>query len=563
MRLINNLSVKSKLLVVAGVPLLLMLISVILANISIRIIGEELASIANKDIPMTNSLNLIIEHQLKQEVEFEKIMHYGVLSSSEPTYRSKLQKATQAFDKLNDDIENDLNNASQLSNYALKNASIDEEKNEFEKIAKGLRIVKQQHDGYVQEVRKIVAHIERNEIGVAEELVVNVEATMTSLNDTVTGLTHDIGQFTANAADIALQHEKQTERFLLFLLLIATVLSIAVGWVVSKNMLQRLYYCRNALQVLANKDLSQNVVLDGKDELSELVVSIGQLGRELREIVAQLIKRSENLNTHSKSLNAITELTHQNINTQKIEIEQVASAITQMNAAIQEITKRITETADSCQTASNESASTRDKVKHMLESVQVLSDDITVAQQSINALREDTDNITSVLDVIKGVADQTNLLALNAAIEAARAGEQGRGFAVVADEVRTLASKTQSSTTEINQTIDKLQQGAARSVEMMQGSTDKSKIMVENAHTAEMSLTTVADSVDGISAMSFQIATATNQQSTVIEEINKNVVRINDSSNNIVGSSKELAHAAGELTEISKELVDITQEFKL
>ncbi len=222
---------------------------------------------------------------------------------------------------------------------------------------------------------------------------------------------------------------------------------------------------------------------------------------------------------------------------QKGEVDQVATAMTEMSATVHEVARNATEAAEAAQRADEETGKGKMVVSQAIEAIDLLANEVNDAAQVIHRLEQDSDEIGAVLDVIRGIAEQTNLLALNAAIEAARAGEQGRGFAVVADEVRTLAQRTQQSTQEIQNMIERLQSGAQDAVKAMEQGRSRAQVGVEQAAEAGVSLETIAQAVGTISDMNTQIATAAEEQSVVAEEINLNIVSISDMADKIAGES--------------------------
>ena len=222
---------------------------------------------------------------------------------------------------------------------------------------------------------------------------------------------------------------------------------------------------------------------------------------------------------------------------QKDEVDKVATAMTQMSATVHEVARNATEAAEAAQRADEETSKGKMVVSQAIEAIDLLANEVNEAAQVIHRLEQDSDEIGAVLDVIRGIAEQTNLLALNAAIEAARAGEQGRGFAVVADEVRTLAQRTQQSTQEIQNMIERLQSGAQDAVKAMEQGRSRAQVGVEQAAEAGTSLETIAQAVGTISDMNTQIATAAEEQSVVAEEINLNIVTISDMADKIASDT--------------------------
>ncbi len=229
----------------------------------------------------------------------------------------------------------------------------------------------------------------------------------------------------------------------------------------------------------------------------------------------------------------------------------------------QEVARPGAMAAEAAHSADDESNQGRGVVQETIDTIDSLASDIGQAVQVINQLEENSDNIGGVLDVIRGIAEQTNLLALNAAIEAARAGEQGRGFAVVADEVRTLAHRTQESTQEIQSMIESLQSGARNAVEVMNKSNERSQVCVTKAASAGESLTSITSSVKQINDMNLQIATAAEEQTSVAEEINRNVLQIRTLVEGTTSGARQTSAASMELTKLATALQALVGQFKI
>jgi len=310
-------------------------------------------------------------------------------------------------------------------------------------------------------------------------------------------------------------------------------------------------------------DLTLRLEASGNDEIGQLVNSFNAFIGKLQAIISQVAASTTQLSTAAEEMASISEESKDSSAKQNKETEQVASAMNQMTATVHEVARNAEQAAQSAQDASAEASSGDALVKGTIGSINELAAGVETAANVIQKLEKDGENIGVILDVIRGISEQTNLLALNAAIEAARAGEQGRGFAVVADEVRTLASKTQQSTEEIQKMIEELQSGTLQAVEVMESGQKQAVTSVDSAERAGSSLSTIATSVINISEMNAQIATAAEQQTAVAEEINRNIVNISDLSSHVSSSLEMTASSSEELSRLSIDLQGLVGQFKV
>jgi methyl-accepting chemotaxis protein len=283
----------------------------------------------------------------------------------------------------------------------------------------------------------------------------------------------------------------------------------------------------------------------------------------MNALVSQVISAAGQVGSSAEQTAATMSQSNAGIQQQNSEIDQVATAIEEMSATVQEVARNAAAAAEAADRANSASGNGNRVVSDVGNSIQSLSNEVNQATAIIRELESESDNIGTVLDVIRGIAEQTNLLALNAAIEAARAGEQGRGFAVVADEVRTLASRTQQSTEEIHGMIDRLQQGARNAVNAMQSGQEKSEDSVRKSAEAHAALQSIETAVGEINDMNAQIASAAEEQSAVAEEINRNVVAIRDISSHTTAGLQQTVGSSQALLQVARQLQSLVNEFKV
>ncbi|TBU97673.1 HAMP domain-containing methyl-accepting chemotaxis protein [Phytopseudomonas dryadis] len=314
---------------------------------------------------------------------------------------------------------------------------------------------------------------------------------------------------------------------------------------------------------IASGDLTGDIDVQRSDEIGQLLLAMQGMSRDLRGMVGRLQGGVAQISASAQALSAVTEQTRQGVNGQKEETDQVATAMSQMAATVHEVARNAEAAAASAAQADARVGSGGEVVRQTLQGIEQLAAAVSVTTQSIEQLSHDTRHIDSVLEVIKSVAQQTNLLALNAAIEAARAGEQGRGFAVVADEVRALAKRTQHSTEEIEGLLGVLREGACRSATDMRQSGERVAQVVQGARQTEEALAGIASAVAVIHEMNQQIAAAAEQQTAVAEDISRSVTSIRDIAEQSATAMEANAGSSIQLVELGRELQGMAGHFRL
>ena len=344
----------------------------------------------------------------------------------------------------------------------------------------------------------------------------------------------------------------------------AMIISIMIGLWVNRSVMNPINDILSKLKLIhQDSDLTVKFTTFNHDELGQISTSLTQVIEHLRGILHSIAEAANTVNSSANELSSFTQATNKRMQQQQAETEQTATAMNEMTATVAEVAQSASAAADSAKDADTYAANGNNIVMQSISSMSQLSDQIQKTAQIIGFLSNESQNIGRVLDVIKSIAEQTNLLALNAAIEAARAGEQGRGFAVVADEVRTLAQRTQKSTQEIEAMIATLQQGVKEAVNAMEIGINQVDDANDKANQAGQALKEIVSSVDSITELNTHIATAAEEQSSVAESINRSIIAISDIAEHSTASAAELSESVVNLTKLANSMRNQVSAFKL
>jgi methyl-accepting chemotaxis protein len=344
---------------------------------------------------------------------------------------------------------------------------------------------------------------------------------------------------------------------------IALLIGLLAAWIMIRQIITPLNQTLVAAQRIAKGDLSHDLQVRRTDEMGQLQHSIQAMTESLRQLIGGISDGVCQITTAAQQLSAVTEQTSVGVNNQKQETDQVATAMNQMTATVLEVARSAQDAAQAADHADQQAREGDQVVSQAIEQIEQLADEVLRSTQAMQLLKQESDKIVGVLDVIKSVSQQTNLLALNAAIEAARAGEAGRGFAVVADEVRGLAQRTQQSTEEIEELIAALQQGTqqvATTLDNSRGLTDNS---VQLSRRAGSALEQITRTVSTIQDMNQQIATASEEQSAVAEQVNRNIISVRDVSEQTAAAGEQTAASSVELARLGSQLQGMVNKFRV
>ncbi len=340
-------------------------------------------------------------------------------------------------------------------------------------------------------------------------------------------------------------------------------IGVANYWMVNVILLKRLKRISEIAYAISQHDISHECKIQSHDMIGEIVDAFNQMAVNLRDMIGQISGATTQLAAAAEETSTITDETSRGIQAQQSEIDSIASAMNEMTGTVQEVARNAADASGAAGEADREAKNGALVATEAIGGIDALQSEVDAAAQVIRNLEKESENIGSVLDVIRGIAEQTNLLALNAAIEAARAGEQGRGFAVVADEVRTLASRTQHSTQEIQDMITTLQDGTGNAVKVMQGAQDKAQDSADLVEKAAESLAEIAGSVSAINDMNTMIASAAEEQSAVAAEMQTNMNNIREVVDRSAEGAQQTAQASEELARLAANQQALMAQFKV
>ncbi len=383
---------------------------------------------------------------------------------------------------------------------------------------------------------------------------------MTDQGTTIVALSEQLYQIQLDRRDA---ESAQARTFQLISTLLALLVGVIAAVIITRQITRPLQETLAVVERIASGNLTQNVTVTRRDELGVLQQGIARMGVTLRDLISGIRDGVTQIASAAEELSAVTEQTSAGVNSQKVETDQVATAMHEMTATVQEVARNAEEASQAAAAADGEAREGDKVVNEAIAQIERLASEVVRSTEAMSVLQQESDKIGSVMDVIKAVAEQTNLLALNAAIEAARAGEAGRGFAVVADEVRGLAQRTQKSTEEIEGLVAGLQNGTQQVSAVMNNSRALTDSSVALTRKAGASLENITRTVSNIQSMNQQIAAAAEQQSAVAEEISRSIINVRDVSEQTAAASDETAASSVELARLGGQLQQMVSHFRV
>ncbi len=512
-------------------------------NISHRL-GENAVTIAKVNLPEIE-LMIQADRDLYQALVAERALFQSDLSADD-LIKEQRDNAQQTFDRINKSLD-------------LSNTSTAAERDEFGRRFKRWKDLADQvvRDARASDETTRALALQKS-YGEAAKAFADVRTYIDELQEK--RLEH-VDEFSREID----QSQDEAERYLLISAIVGALVSLVAAFFLPILVASQVSQISHRIQNIAegDGDLTIRVPVGTNDELGQLASHVNHFMEKLQRIIASVLNNAAEVSKTAEALLEVSSNSQRAADDQCHAITMVVAAVNELSMAIQEVARNTSNTAQNTREANAITDSGQERIRVAVERVQQLAVRINETADFMSHLESEAKNVTSVIDVIRGVAEQTNLLALNAAIEAARAGEQGRGFAVVADEVRTLASRTQQSTADIQGMLGQLQQGVQRAVEAMGSSSAMTAEASTSANDAGQSLKGIGAAVKEIADMTLQIATAAEEQSSVTSEIDKNLVQINSLAMNTAQDASRTAQESQRLNELSIQLRQLLSQFRV
>ncbi|MCP2229216.1 methyl-accepting chemotaxis protein [Pseudomonas silensiensis] len=505
----------------------------------IRSAGEDIASMS---VPSIKSLDEFTQLTLRL-----RVLSYRLLVNREPDVQ---QKTFELFD--------------------LRNQQIRDAQKVYEPLIEG----PQERAAYDQYVQLLAQYRQLEDRMKTLSRNNQVDELRTMLNSELLSNSEAVNAALAKLLEINTQQIEVTDtrageqystslNLVITLLVIASGLTLLFAWLLTNSITKPIANALSAAEEIAEGNLTRPIHVDGDDEAGRLLLAMSKMQEKLRDTLQRISGSATQLASAAEELNSVTDESARGLTQQNNEIEQAATAVNEMTSAVEEVARNAVSTSEASKNATTSAGDGRDLVQETVSAIERMSADVQSTATLIGDLANESRDIGKVLDVIRGLADQTNLLALNAAIEAARAGEAGRGFAVVADEVRALAHRTQQSTSEIERMIGSIQSGTEHAVNSMRNSTERAESTLNIARGAGLSLDTINSAIVEINERNLVIASAAEEQAQVAREVDRNLVNIRDLSVQSATGANQTSAASNELSRLALDLNNMVGRFSL
>lgn len=561
--MLQQLSIKQRLILLIAIVCGIQLLVTAYTVAKLTTIEHHILGIAERDMPAIEAITLITEHQLEQEILMERAFRYALEFDTEARARSQYAETVEHFDKIEHEIEAEVVDTQKMLSSAVAISDNPLEISAFESAIDSLKDMQSQHSRWAEHVHDLFSDLNAGHFHEAAEKSISIEAEAHALNQLIEGLLKDVETFTTSAIIQVDEEAISLEKSSVIASLISVIIAIVLAWLTINIINRGLQKAVSSLEQLAEGNFSQEVASDEGGELGRMLEKMEAMRTKVGDVLSTVSTSAGEVSGAIDLLAAASASVQENVQIQTQEIEQVASAMTEMESTAHDVARNATSTHDATEEAARSSGDSQRATQKALEYIQKLVHSLSTSGDAIAELDKNSQSIGAVLDVIKGIAEQTNLLALNAAIEAARAGEQGRGFAVVADEVRRLAQRTQESTAEIEAMIELFRQGSGEAVQAMNQSRELGSETITFSEQASELMQQVNSFIAKVNDMNLEIASAAEEQSSVVEEINRNLINVNDAAIQNTQQVDQSVVASEQLTATAGQLKATVDHFKL
>ncbi|NWC13743.1 methyl-accepting chemotaxis protein [Pseudomonas gingeri NCPPB 3146 = LMG 5327] len=519
---------------------LLVVVLGVFAQTRMTVIRQASVDMDTNQLPSVGYLSNVIEGVLRL-----RILSFRVLINREP---AALQEADTRIAFLTDKIRKDQKSYADLP-------SAGEELAKYKEFAATL-------DTYLRDQGQMLELSRQNRIDDMRNLINNQIKAGTDLMGAQLNQLMDINKAGAKAASAEAGRQYDNASLgIISVSVVAALMTVLLAWLLTRSIVTPLNKALAAAESIAGGNLTKPIEVDGKDEPARLLTALATMQGSLRKTIEQISGSATQLASAAEELSAVTEEASRGLQQQNNEIEQAATAVNEMTSAVEEVARNAVSTSEASQQSNLAAREGRDRVVETVGAIQAMTQDVQNTSVLIEGLATQGRDIGQVLDVIRAIAEQTNLLALNAAIEAARAGEAGRGFAVVADEVRALAHRTQQSTREIEQMVAGIQNGTGEAVQSMQQSNQRTQTTLEMARAAGVALEQITHSINLINERNLVIASASEEQAQVSREVDRNLVNIRDLATQSAAGANQTSAASHELSRLAVDLNAMVARF--
>ena len=519
---------------------LLVIVLGVFAVSRMSIIRQSSVDMGSTQLPSVSYLGNVTENILRM-----RILSFRILVNREP---ASLQEAEARIGVLNDKARQ------AQASYAELPAGKDE-KALYQTFSTTL-------DNYMQAQREMLDLSRQNKV---DEMRVLINTRIKDGTDLMGEQLNKLVAFNlegAKAAGVIAENNYNTAvNGIVIVSVVAALMTVLLAWLLTRSIVTPLNRAVQAAETIAGGNLTKTIEIDGKDEPARLLGALAAMQANLRKTIEQIAGSATQLGAAAEELSTVTEEASRGLQQQNNEIEQAATAVNEMTAAVEEVARNAVSTSEASSQSTQAAREGRNRVVETVEAIQVMTHDVQNTSVMIEGLATQGRDIGKVLDVIRAIAEQTNLLALNAAIEAARAGEAGRGFAVVADEVRALAHRTAQSTQEIEKMVAGIQNGTGEAVSSMQQSNQRTQSTLEMARAAGVALEQITQSIHLINERNLVIASASEEQAQVSREVDRNLVNIRDLATQSAAGANQTSAATHELSRLAMDLNAMVARF--